>query len=175
MNRIPFSRMIRRRKMMFIPKYIGEKVAELCDSYERCLQLFDRRTSRFDSRKNSKKRMKGFFGATETRMKRIRRIKFAPTPSNPQELEASKLEFDEGKVQYEFVDNTRKERKAFMEEQRHKLLSQGGEDPRRLDEDLQRLEMEDEQEEMDEEDGAELLIDQLKHCENDEKEVMRAN
>jgi hypothetical protein len=35
--------------------------------------------------------------------------------------------------------------------------------------------MEDQQEEIDQEKGAELLIDRLKHYENDEKEVMRAN
>jgi hypothetical protein len=69
-------------------------------------------------------------------MKGIRRIKFAPTLSNTQELEASKLEFDEGKVQCAVVYNKRKEPKAFVEEQKHKLLSQTGEDPRRLDENL---------------------------------------
>jgi hypothetical protein len=108
-------------------------------------------------------------------MRGICRIELTHTTSNTQELEAPKLEFDQEKVQYAFVYHRRKEPKTFVEEQKHRLLSQGGEDPRQLDEDLQRLEMEDQQEEIDQEEGAELLIDQLKHCENDEKEVIRAN
>jgi hypothetical protein len=53
------------------------------------------------------------------------------------------------------------------------LLGEVDEDLQRIDEELQQMETEDEQEETSQEEWEDLSIDQFKHCENDEKEVLR--